>query len=191
MKKPFLGIPGMKMIISAFLTSGISLLLLAANIFAQAQTTTTTVTASEPVPQKSSEVGISAHDGITLSGAEVFITRNGGTEKLTKILELPNGMRVQPDGVIITRDGGKFSLRLSQVLTFDGKLLDAPIVESVAPAGTTTTVTTTTAPVVPTNVAGQQGVSKAAAEEAAQIEAQRRANSVNKGPIKAGEGVQK
>jgi len=178
----------------------LGLSLVSVSSFAQAPSTTTTIITEKPTPVPSAEVGVSSRDGITVSGASALVTRNGVTETLTKELELPNRFRVQPDGTIITPDGGTMKLRASQVLTFEGKLLDSPIMESVAPKtlpAATTTTTTTTAPVpgvtptVPTIVVEKPAVTRTAADEAARVEAVRRANALNKGAIKAGEGVQK
>jgi hypothetical protein len=167
--------------------------LLAASSLAQAPRTT--VITPVPAAAPGSDVGISSKDGISLSGTDVLITRNGLTEKLTKALELPNGMRVLPDGTIVARDGGKVTLRATQILTFEGQLIEAPIRESAAPASTTTTTTTTTgtapAPATPTIVIEKPAVTKQAADEAARVEAERREKAASKGPIKAGEGVQK
>jgi hypothetical protein len=193
--------------ITRFALAALWLTLLGANSNAQAPSTTTTVvTPAQPVPPVSTEVGVSSRDGITVSGTSVLVTRNGVTETLTKELELPNGVRVLPDGTILTRDGGKVSLRPSQVLSFEGKFINSPVLESVAPAGTSTTTTTTTstaAPVItapdttvtrpmpPTTVVERAAVTPQAAADAAQIEARRRAEAMSNAPIKAGEGVQK
>lgn len=118
-----------------------------------------------------SEVGVSSRDGITTSGADVLMTRNGRTEKVTKELVLPNGLRVKTDGTVILNDGSEITLRASQLLTFEGRILNVPIVESVAPKTTTTLV-----PVAP---------AATPAPPATPMPPKPR------GPIKAGEGVQK
>lgn len=84
-----------------------------------------------PVPE-TTEVGISARDGISVSGADVFITRNGVMEKVTSELRLANDVVVQPDGTIIS-NGNKITIRANQVLGLDGVLRDAPVTPN--PAG--------------------------------------------------------
>lgn len=170
---------GMKIHRFALVTLGASLV--TASAFAQAPSSLPVPVAPQPKP--SAEVGVSSRDGLTVSGASVLMTRNGATETLTKELELPNRLRIRPDGTITMPDGGKLTLRPSQVLTFDGQIFEAPVAESVAPK------IVPVVPVVP--VAPAPGVTPAAAEEAARVEAERRANATNKAPIKAGEGVQK
>src|SRR5687768_12157412 len=94
--------------------------LLTTHSFAQAPSTTIELTGKQVPAATSAEVGVSSRDGITISGASVLVTRNGATETLNKELEFSNGLRVFPDGTILTRDGGKLSLRPTQVLTFEG-----------------------------------------------------------------------
>src|SRR5688500_7871964 len=52
------------------------------------------------------EVGVSSRDGITISGTDVMVTRNGRTETLEAELSLSGGVRIAPDGTI-TFPGGK------------------------------------------------------------------------------------
>jgi hypothetical protein len=108
-----------------------------------AATFTTSLMAQE-VPAKPAspaadkgDVGVSSRDGITVSGGEALITRNGRTEKLTKEFALPNGLRVQPDGRVLGKDGATFNLRVDQLLTFDGTIVAAPasgVIPPVRPA---------------------------------------------------------
>lgn len=145
--------------------------LFAPGSFAQsAVPTPTTSTASA-----NKEVGIAAHDGITVSGTDLFSTRNGVTDKVTKELQLSNGTVIKPDGTVKTPDGGQFTLRTSQILTFDGKLLDStPQVAPITPApGSATTISTETVKTAP---AGTQALDESSAK-AAEAEAQRRANA--------------
>jgi hypothetical protein len=72
------------------------------------------------------EVGISSRDGITVSGADALITRNGNTDKITKQLQLSSGVIVNPDGTFI-KNGAKLTLRENEVLGFDGVVRSAPI----------------------------------------------------------------
>lgn len=118
-----------------------------------------------------SGVGVSSRDGFTTSGADVLITRNGRTEKLMKEIAFPNGLRVKIDGTVILKDGSEITLRASQLLTFDGRILNVPIVESVAPQLTTILV-----PVVPAVTPAPPSTPMP---------------TTPRGHIKAGEGVQK
>ncbi|HEY2344153.1 MAG TPA: DUF6799 domain-containing protein, partial [Chthoniobacteraceae bacterium] len=122
----------------------LSLLLTVGSALAQAadrETKSTTVTEKQPVSRnKDKEVGISNQDGISTSGTDVLITRNGVSEKLTKEITLSNGMRVEPDGTMILKNGAKVPMRPTQTLTFDGQLIDPQ-----APATSETTVQTETA----------------------------------------------
>lgn len=129
------------------------------------------------------EVGIASHDGITVSGTDVLSTRNGVTDKVTKELQLPNGTLVEPDGTVKTSDGTKFTLRASQLLTFDGKLLDTtqPVAPTPPAAGTTTTVSSETVKTAP---AGTQALDEGSAK-AAEVEALRRANAAAAGAAPA------
>jgi len=87
-----------------------------------------------PGATKDPVVGISSRDGITVSGADVFIARNGVMEKITKQIRLTAGVVVNPDGTFTTKDGQKVTLRENQILGFDGVLRDAPIHETVPTA---------------------------------------------------------
>lgn len=195
------------------LSSAISSLLIG-SAFSQAPARTTTAetpaqAGSAPTERQQNEVGVSSRDGITMSGEDVLVTRNGISEKLTKRMELPNGVRVEPNGTI-TLNGEKLSLRPTQVLTFEGRFLNIPIRESATQAATTTTTTTNAAPattiVVPQTNAGQAATSTAAGQAAAterattaQREAERMATEEERRrqalkesvPPKAGEGSQR
>jgi len=74
-------------------------------------------------------VGISSRDGITVSGADALITRNGVTERVTKQFQLSSGVLVNPDGTF-TKDGKSLTLRENQILGFDGILREARIHET-------------------------------------------------------------
>ncbi len=80
------------------------------------------------------QVGISKHDGITVTGDEAFITRNGATEKLAKDLILSSGMTVRPDGTLILRDGTESKLRADQILTLDGMVMQVQADPNTNPA---------------------------------------------------------
>lgn len=97
------------------------------------------------------EVGRSAREGITVSGDQAFVTRNGKTEELMEPLLLDDGTRVLPDGTITTAAGKKVTLKQEQVLRFNGKILEVPVAEPAPPvvvpelsAATPGTVETTT-----------------------------------------------
>jgi hypothetical protein len=89
-------------------------------------TTTTTQTTTTSAAEKR-EVGVSDRDGITVSGTDVFITRNGITDKLTADQKLPNGVTAHPDGSILMGDGRRITLRVDQLLDLNGVLHDAPV----------------------------------------------------------------
>ena len=90
------------------------------------------------------------------------MTRNGVTELVTKELVLKNGIRVVPGGTIFTPGGEKLTLRPTQILTFDGKLIDT----TAKPVTSTTTTTTTTsdAATSKTGEASAEAISAAEAE---------------------------
>jgi len=80
-----------------------------------------------PIAAVARESGVSNRDGITISGAEAFITRNGVTQKLIADVRLPNGVIAKPDGTIVLANGEKVSLRPDQVLDLQGVLRNAPV----------------------------------------------------------------
>lgn len=97
---------------------------------------------AEAAPRE--EVGISANDGITISGKDILVTRNGVSEKLNKEMRLKNDTRVLPDGRIILASGTELSLKANQVLTFAGVVRNVPDRAAAAPrpaVGETVTVT--------------------------------------------------
>lgn len=73
------------------------------------------------------ESGVSARDGITVSGADVFVTRNGNTEKVTSDMRLSNGVIVHPNGTVLLANGKKITLRAEQVLDFHGVVHEVPV----------------------------------------------------------------
>jgi hypothetical protein len=79
-------------------------------------------------------VGISSHDGISVSGADTLITRNGVSEKVIKEFELSGGTVVKPNGSIVDKDGKSLILRENQVLGFDGVLRETRVRETI-PSG--------------------------------------------------------
>ncbi len=70
------------------------------------------------------EVGIADRDGITLAGSAVLVTRNGVSERLIKAIELENGTQVTPEGTLMLKTGEKIPMRVGQLLTFNGELID-------------------------------------------------------------------
>jgi hypothetical protein len=93
---------------------------------------------STPVPAavkraEKTDVGISSRDGIRVSGTDVFITRNGVTDKVTSDVKLANGVVAKPDGTVVMGDGRKITLRVDQLLGFDGVIHEAPA--DLSPAG--------------------------------------------------------
>ena len=82
----------------------------------------------------SRESGLSSRDGITTSGTDVFITRNGITETVIADVHLPNGVIAKRDGTVVLANGKKVILRSDQVLDLSGVLHDAPVAPP-APGG--------------------------------------------------------
>lgn len=89
--------------------------------------------------EKTRESGISARDGITISGSDVFITRNGVTSKVVGDLHLPNGAVVKHDGTVILANGRHVTLRPEQVMDLHGVLHEAPIIPNPAAEGSPST----------------------------------------------------
>jgi hypothetical protein len=155
---------------------------LAVTAFAQQATTeTTTAVAPAVTAPASKDVGISSRDGVTVSGTDTLVTRNGVTEKLSRELKLDNGMRVNSDGTVVTAEGGTFQLRPSQVLTFEGKLLNAPVTDTAAPTTTTSERTTTVATKTTEPTPAETEASTKAAAEISASEAERRAKAAAAG----------
>jgi len=156
--------------------------------------TTATSTTVAPAAAKPEEVGISARDGITVSGTDVLITRNRVSEKLEKELTLENGLRVKPDGTVQLPDGSKITLRGTQVLTFDGKLMDVQPTAGPQPNTTTTTTVTEAVPATGSSTtttkalpggathAAPAGAVDPSAKAAADAEAERRARAAGDSP---------
>lgn len=103
------------------------------------ETTTTTTTertsidSSVTAPANTPAVGIAALDGITISGTTPMLTRNGVMTKLTETIELSNGLKMSPDGTFTTPQGATMTLRPTQRITLDGRLVDSPVRETVTP----------------------------------------------------------
>lgn len=79
------------------------------------------------------QIGLSRHDGVTMSADGAVVTRNGATEKLTRDLLLPSGVTVRPDGTVIMADKTEVPLRTTQLLTFEGNIVPLPIDPRVNP----------------------------------------------------------
>ncbi|HEV7868933.1 MAG TPA: DUF6799 domain-containing protein [Chthoniobacteraceae bacterium] len=108
--------------------AAVGLLSFSAVSLAQTTATPTQPTTTSPAADPAvGDVGLSARDGITMSGADAFITRNGVTEKLAKEVVLDGGVRVQPNGTVTMKDKTKITLRANQLLTLDGRLVEAPV----------------------------------------------------------------
>jgi hypothetical protein len=80
-----------------------------------------------PAESAKTAVGIASRDGISLSGTDVLVTRNGISEKLTKPMTLSGGVKVKPDGTMVGTDGSEVMLRPEQLLTFEGQLVNIPV----------------------------------------------------------------
>ncbi|MEZ0257173.1 MAG: DUF6799 domain-containing protein, partial [Chthoniobacter sp.] len=94
----------------------------------------TPVTRSPAAAGDGVAVGISKRDGVTVSGSEAFVTRNGVTEKLVKELRLPSGVLVRPDGSVLLSNNAETNLQADQLLTFDGHIVAIPNDPNVNPA---------------------------------------------------------
>ena len=92
------------------------------------------VTRNPAVASDGVQVGIARRDGVTVSGAEAYVTRNGVTEKLVKELQLPSGIIVSPDGTVLFANQTKSALQADQLLTFDGHIINVPRDPNVNPA---------------------------------------------------------
>jgi hypothetical protein len=95
---------------------------------AVAQAPTAPVLKETAPAAKPREAGVSARDGITMSGTDVFITRNGTTDRVMHEVRLPNGVVVKADGSVILASGRHVTLRPDQVMDLHGKLHEAPII---------------------------------------------------------------
>jgi len=92
------------------------------------------VTTNPAVAGDGVQVGVAKRDGITISGGETYVTRNGATEKLAKELILPSGIIVRPDGTLSRGGRDETPLRSTQLLTFEGKIVEIPRDPNVNPA---------------------------------------------------------
>lgn len=72
----------------------------------------------------------SVRDGFTRYDGDTLLTRKGVTEKVTREVVVPNGLRVSPDGSAVLPDGTKTMLRNNQILTFDGVVEYTPLSQS-------------------------------------------------------------
>jgi hypothetical protein len=79
-------------------------------------------TGSSPKPV----VNPTSRDGIRITGTQVFITRNGLTEKVTDDVRLPNGVTVKSSGQVVLGNGNTVVLRPDQILDLNGVLQDSP-----------------------------------------------------------------
>ncbi|MGB8167898.1 MAG: DUF6799 domain-containing protein [Chthoniobacteraceae bacterium] len=91
--------------------------------FAADEVTSPRITTNPALAGDGIQVGVSKRDGVTLSGGEAYVTRNGATEKLTKDLLLPSGVIARPDGTVLLSDKTEATLRATQLLTFEGKIV--------------------------------------------------------------------
>ncbi len=90
----------------------------------------------DPGPAPKSAVGLAAKDGISVSGTDLLLTRNGVTEKVTADVRLSNGIVAKPDGTVILNNGNRITLRSDQVLDLNGVLRDVPVANSPTLPGT-------------------------------------------------------
>lgn len=86
-----------------------------------------------PRQSQQNAVGLSAQDGISMSGLDVLVTRNGVSQKLNREMQLDSGLKVEPDGTMIGTDGSKMLLKPDQILTFNGNLMNSPVLGNPPP----------------------------------------------------------
>lgn len=67
-------------------------------------------------------VNPSPRDGIHMKGKDVFITRNGRTERVSDDVRLPNGVTVSSTGIVTLGTGNTVVLRPDQMLDLNGVL---------------------------------------------------------------------
>jgi hypothetical protein len=79
------------------------------------------------------QIGVARQDGVTVSADGASVTRNGITEKLSKELYLPSGVVVRPNGSVTLADKTETTLRVTQILTFDGKIVPLTVSPNVNP----------------------------------------------------------
>lgn len=63
-------------------------------------------------------------DGYFLRDGRVMVSRGGNPTELTQEVVLDNGMRLEPDGVLILSDGSRSRFRDNQWVTFDGHFIE-------------------------------------------------------------------
>jgi hypothetical protein len=117
-----------------FLLCGLACALSVATVATAADREVSGVTRSPSAAGDGVAVGIAKRDGVTVSGNEAFVTRNGVTEKLAKELRLPSGILVRPDGSVMLTNHAETTLQADQLLTFDGHILAIPNDPNVNPA---------------------------------------------------------
>jgi hypothetical protein len=88
----------------------------------------------DPGPAPKADAGPSVRDCVFLSGTEVFITRNGITEKVTSDVRLANGTTVKSSGMVALPNGNSITLRSTQFLDLSGVVHDLPTRSTIRPA---------------------------------------------------------
>ena len=78
--------------------------------------------AGSPVKKAGEGAVVTTTDGITFSGTEAVLTRNGVSQRLTKEMRLRNGAIVEPNGLVTLPNRAPLTIRADQVLGFDGVL---------------------------------------------------------------------
>lgn len=101
---------------STLLTLG----LLTLGVAAQAQTRPAPRKAA--VPQRPVMKNAGVKDGFMMSEGKVMHTENGHTMAVAALTTLPNGIKVQPDGVVIMADGSTTQLQNGDYMSLSGRL---------------------------------------------------------------------
>ncbi len=80
----------------------------------------------DPGPAPKPDAARPVRDGVFIKGAEVFITRNGITEKVTSDVRLSNGATVKSSGAVELGNGNTITLLPTQMLDLNGVIHDVP-----------------------------------------------------------------
>jgi hypothetical protein len=65
-------------------------------------------------------------DGVTISGQQAYLTRNGVTQPIRDDVRLESGVRIQSDGTVTLANGTRISLKPDQLLKLDGSVESIP-----------------------------------------------------------------
>ncbi|GAB2944481.1 hypothetical protein GCM10027048_06610 [Hymenobacter coalescens] len=103
-----------------FFSTLLTLGLLTLGVAAQAQTRPAPRKAA--VPQRPVMGTAGVKDGFAMKEGKVMHTQHGHTMPVTALTALPNGTKVQPDGVVILADGSTAQLQEGDYMSLSGRL---------------------------------------------------------------------